>query len=79
MSYASYHLPPVPAALTANELSEWARYGIKTMIYIKPVDVDHKVYHALYAADGTQLILVESRAVAEATIREHSLQALSVH
>jgi hypothetical protein len=77
MSHNVHQLPPVLA--TTDAPHEWAQYGIKTMIYIKPIDIDHKLYHALYAADGTQLILVESRALAEATIREHSLQALSVH
>jgi hypothetical protein len=58
---------------------EWANYGLHQLIYIKAVMVEDHQFHALYAADGTQLVMVEARALAEATIRQHALQALSVH
>lgn len=60
-------------------MGNWADYGKERMIYIKPVRVNRQVLHALFAADGTQLLLVEARALAEATIRRHELEPMSVH
>lgn len=60
-------------------MQDWAHYGIHRLIYIKAIRVDQRTFHALYAADGTQLVIVEARALAEATIRQHALEPLSVH
>ncbi|MGB4101917.1 MAG: DUF1150 family protein [Alphaproteobacteria bacterium] len=56
-----------------------ANYGMRHLVYIKPFRVATKLYHALHAADGTQLIIVEEREMAEATIRLHELEPVSVH
>lgn len=56
-----------------------ASYGMRQLVYIKPFRVETKLYHALHAADGTQLIIVEARELAEATIRLHELEPVSVH
>ncbi|MBP7252464.1 MAG: DUF1150 family protein [Alphaproteobacteria bacterium] len=56
-----------------------AAYGMHRLIYIKTIQVDERTLHALYAADGTQLLVVEARALAEATIRQHALEPVSVH
>lgn len=59
--------------------ADLASYGMRNLVYIKPFRVEAKLYHALHAADGTQLIIVEARALAEATIRLHELEPVSVH
>lgn len=60
-------------------MRDWAAYGMRKLIYIKPVRIQAQTFHALYAADGTQLVIVEARATAEATIRQHALEPMSVH
>lgn len=66
-------------AESISAMRDWAGYGMHRIIYIKPVQIEARTYHALYAADGTQLLVVEARALAEATIRQHALEPLSVH
>ena len=72
---------------------EFARLGGGEVAYIKSMTTDEamKLYpaikglprgicvFALHAADGTQLIVVEARELAEATIRLHELEPVSVH
>lgn len=62
-----------------NASENLAAYGMHRLIYIKPIQIEARTFHALYAADGTQLLVVEARALAEATIRQHALEPVSVH
>ncbi len=64
---------------TLSAMRDWATYGVQRLVYIKPIQIESQVFHALYAADGTQLVIVEARALAEATIRQHAFEPLSVH
>ena len=58
---------------------EFATLGMQGMAYIKRVVVNETVAYAIHAADGTQVALAPSRDLAIATVRQHELEALSVH
>ncbi|HZH28860.1 MAG TPA: DUF1150 family protein [Azospirillaceae bacterium] len=70
-----------PTALTLRQLSPqaFAAYGVDVMAYIKPVQVDGQTGYSIHAADGTPLTVLADRAVADATIRQHDLEPVSVH
>ena len=54
-------------------------FGIEDTAYVKTVNVDGKKLHAIYAADGTPLTVVNERDTAFATVRQHDLTPASVH
>lgn len=53
--------------------------GLEKVAYVKPVEIDGEIAIAVYAADGTQIALMEDRDIAFATLRQHDLEPLSVH
>jgi hypothetical protein len=53
--------------------------GIEDTAYIKSVTIDGKRLHAIHAADGTPLTVVDERDLAFATVRQHEMQPASVH
>ncbi|MBI1273490.1 MAG: DUF1150 family protein [Alphaproteobacteria bacterium] len=53
--------------------------GLESYAYVKAVRVDGQTLHAVFAADGTPLTVVNERALAFATILQHELEAVSVH
>lgn len=53
--------------------------GVNNVAYAKPVEVEGAPLFAVHAADGTQMAMFKSREVAEATLRRHDLELLSVH
>ena len=53
--------------------------GLQDLAYIKPVERDGKTVVAVYAADGTELAVAESRDVAIAFVRQNDLEPLSAH
>jgi hypothetical protein len=59
--------------------SELAALGLQGLAYVKPVRIDGADAYAIFAADGTQLAIVPSKGLALAAIREHDLEAVSVH
>lgn len=79
MSRPNQGLTPMNRKESQAARQNLAAYGMHRLIYIKPIQVDERTFHALYAADGTQLLVVEARALAEATIRQHALEPVSVH
>jgi hypothetical protein len=60
-------------AQSANNL------GLENYAYVKTVTVDGQKLHAVFAADGTPLTVVNKRELAFATVLQHELEALSVH
>jgi hypothetical protein len=62
--------------LSAHDLGS---LGLEDTAYIKMVTVDGQKLHAIHAADGTPLTVVADREIAFATVRQHEMQAQSVH
>ncbi len=60
-------------------IGDLANYGLESVAYIKPVMLDGHKLHAIHAADGTPLTVVEDRSIAFATVLQHNLEAASVH
>jgi hypothetical protein len=54
-------------------------FGIEDVAYVKTVTVDGQKLHAIHAADGTPLTVVNTRDLAFATVRQHDMQPASVH
>jgi hypothetical protein len=53
--------------------------GLEHLAYVKQVTVDGQTAFAVHAADGTEIAVMAERAVAEAAVRQHDLEPLSVH
>ncbi len=58
---------------------ELALFGMQDLAYVKPVLVDGVTAFAVHAADGTQVTVLPDREIAQATVRQHDLEPLSVH
>jgi hypothetical protein len=54
-------------------------FGVNDLAYVKTVAVDGKILHAIYAADGTPLMVAADRDLAFAAVRQNNLQPASVH
>lgn len=66
---------------TLRELSDtdWARFGLQQIAYIRPVLVKGVKAMAIHAADGTPIGAAPDAQLAIAAIREHEMEAVSVH
>lgn len=62
--------------LSANDLG---RFGLEDIAYIKTVTLNGQKFHAIHAADGTPLTVVNERDLAFATVLQHDMQPSSVH
>ncbi|MDP9127315.1 MAG: DUF1150 domain-containing protein [Pseudomonadota bacterium] len=62
--------------LTAHDLG---RFGLEDIAYVKTVTLNGQKFHAIHAADGTPLTVVNERDLAFATVRQHDMQPSSVH
>ena len=58
---------------------ELALFGMQDLAYVKRVLVNGVTAFAVHAADGTQVTVLPDREIAEATVRQHDLEPLSVH
>jgi hypothetical protein len=58
---------------------EFVALGMQNLAYIKSVTVNDRAAFAIHAADGTLMAVVDSRELAEAAVRQHELEPLSVH
>lgn len=54
-------------------------FGLEDLAYVKTVDVEGQRLHAIHAADGTPLTIINSRDLAFATVRQHEMEPVSVH
>ncbi len=54
-------------------------FGLEDMAYVKTVSVEGQKLHAVHAADGTPLTVINTRDLAFATVRQHEMEPLSVH
>jgi hypothetical protein len=58
---------------------EFVALGMQHLAYIKAVTVNDHLAYAIHAADGTPMAMMDDRAVAEAAVRQHDLEPVSVH
>ncbi len=58
---------------------DFAMYGRAEMAYLKPVTTNGVPAYAVHAADGTYLWRSADRELAVATLRQHEIEALSIH
>jgi len=58
---------------------EFIALGIQNLAYIKPVTLNDHIAFSIHAADGTPMAVLDDRAVAEAAVRQHDLEPVSVH
>jgi hypothetical protein len=54
-------------------------FGLEDIAYVKTVDIEGQTLHAVHAADGTPLTVINSRDLAFATVRQHEMEPMSVH
>lgn len=66
---------------TIRELTEreLGLLGMQDVAYVKHVVVDGEDAFAVHAADGTQIAVMEDRALAFAVVRQHDMEPVSVH
>jgi hypothetical protein len=58
---------------------EFVTLGIQNLAYLKPVTVNDHLAFEVHAADGTPMAVIDDRALAEAAVRQHDLEPVSVH
>jgi len=64
-------------AFSEQELAAW---GVNDVAYVKAVTKeDGGQGYGIYAADGTQMAVMDDRDVAFAAVRQHDMEPLSVH
>ncbi len=65
--------------LRALSPTDFASLGLSDLAYIKPVPLDGRTAYAIHAADGTQMAVVNDRALAFMAVRQHDLEAVDIH
>ncbi len=68
--------PKSPPPMSTRDFAEW---GVQQVAYIKPVEGEGGTAFAVYAANGQQLGLMETRDVALAALIQNDLELFSVH
>jgi hypothetical protein len=60
--------------------AQFAALGLNRLAYVKPVRGDDgDIVYRVHAAEGSMIGELGDRAIAEAAIREHDMEPLSVH
>ncbi|HEU0071240.1 MAG TPA: DUF1150 family protein [Alphaproteobacteria bacterium] len=73
MNSVQQHISPIMSD------TDLAALGLQEVAYVKPVKVEGNSVFAIYAADGTEIAILDDRDVAMAAIRQHDLAPVSVH
>lgn len=68
-----------PGAAPVVSAHEFAQWGAEHVAYIKPVEVNGGTQFAVFAANGQQLVLMETLDMARAVVIQNDLEPLSVH
>ena len=68
-----------PEALRSLSPLAWARYGVTSIAYARPVVVNGQRAVSIHAADGTPIGAAPTLALANAAILQHGMGAVSVH
>jgi hypothetical protein len=72
--------PNTQAAVSRHmSITDFALYGAQQIAYVKPVVIEGEKLFAIFAADGQELAVIESRDLAVATVRQNDMEPLSVH
>lgn len=58
---------------------EFVALGLQNLAYLKPVTLNDHLAFSVHAADGTPMAVIDNRALAEAAVRQHDLEPVSVH
>jgi hypothetical protein len=53
--------------------------GLQFVAYVKPVAVQGSTAYSIHAADGTEIAVMDDRALALAAIRSHDLEPVCVN
>lgn len=53
--------------------------GLQHVAYVKPVSIEGATAYSIHAADGTEIAVMDNRALALATIRSHDMEPVCVH
>jgi hypothetical protein len=56
-----------------------ALLGLQDMAYLRSVTFEGTAGYGIFTADGTQVAFAPTRALAEAAVRQHELEPVSVH
>ena len=65
--------------ITQMSTQDLMNLGLQEVAYVKPVAIDGQAAYAVHAADGREVVILPSRDIALATIRQNDLEPLSVH
>lgn len=66
--------------LRALSSQDFLKVGMNEIAYVRPVQLsNHKSAFGVYAADGTQLSLLDSMDMAVATLRHNDLIPVTLH
>lgn len=68
--------PDATPLMSAHDFAQW---GAEHVAYIKPVETDGRTLFAVFAANGQQLVLMETPDMARAAVIQNDLEPLSVH
>ncbi len=55
------------------------QFGLDDLAYVKPITINDQKLYAVYAADGTPILIASQRDLAFAAVRQHDLKPASVH
>ena len=53
--------------------------GVSQVAYIKPLDQDGHIYHAIHEANGAQVAVVASYEAALAIIQQNDMEPVTLH
>jgi len=70
---------PTYASFPAMSEQAFSAWGVEQVAYVKPLILSDRPVYAIHAADGRQMALAETFALAAATILQNDLQPVSVH
>ncbi len=73
------HKIKAPKGLPPMSTRDFAELGFQQVAYIKPVEGEDGTAFAVFAANGQQLGLMETRDVAQAALIQNDLEPVSVH
>lgn len=69
----------MPRGISLMSAQDFARWGIREVAYVKPLEVDGMAAFGIFAADGQPLGVMENLDVAEAAIMQNDLEPVSLH
>ncbi|HLW27294.1 MAG TPA: DUF1150 family protein [Kiloniellales bacterium] len=59
--------------------ADFAAVGVNEIAYVRQVETEQGQLYGIFAADGTQLAVAASMALAFAAIRQNDMEPMSLH